>query len=177
MASITIPTDSPVTLNPGEEYTTTIKEKADYILTFTLDRGTGSVLVQNSSNLIQGTDVFNRPIRLALDPSADPNIMAKATLAGAVITLSAVKAPASTYGTAAVAPGVAHQVNFVPDSNKPETQSAVIYFGESVQASVQEVFVHDGDVVIPAHATAHVPVGHSITITPLVEQTKAVAQA
>lgn len=100
MASITFPTESPVTLNSGEEYTTVIADKSDYILMFTLDRGTGSLLIQNSATLVDGTDVFNRPLLLKqLDSSNEPNIKATATLAEAVITLSVVKAPASEYGT------------------------------------------------------------------------------
>lgn len=176
MASITFPTESPVTLNSGEEYTTVITDKSDYILTFTLDRGTGSLLIQNSSTLVDGTDVFNRPLLLKqLDSANAPNIKATATLAEAVITLSVVKAPASEYGTVSCTPGVKHQVSLSVDSAEPETSSAVIYFGDTIAGSVQEVFVHDGDIVIPANATAHVPLGHGILLTPVTVQNKAQA--
>lgn len=125
MASITFPTESPVTLNSGEEYTTVIADKSDYILMFTLDRGTGSLLIQNSATLVDGTDVFNRPLLLKqLDSSNEPNIKATATLAEAVITLSVVKAPASEYGTVTCTPGVKHQVSLSVDSAEPETSSS-----------------------------------------------------
>lgn len=173
---IDLPTTKPIVLTPGEENMLIPESEGDFIITLTSDRGTPTAtFTEDDTPKAQGTSLFNREFKLHIKTQAI--LVVKETVADTVITLSVAEAPESKYGTAAVTPGVAHQVNFVPDSNKPETQSAVIYFGESVQASVQEVFVHDGDVVIPAHATAHVPVGHSITITPLVEQTKAVAQA
>lgn len=176
MASITFPTASPVTLNSGEEYTTVIADKSDYILTFTLDRGTGSLLIQNSATLVNGTDVFNRPLLLKqLDSASGPNIKATATLAEAVITLSVVKAPASEYGTVSCTPGVKHQVSLSVDSAEPETSSAVIYFGDSLDAAVSSVYVHDGDIIIPPEDNAVVPLNRGILLTPLVEQTKAQA--
>lgn len=174
MASITFPTESPVTLNSGEEYTTVIADKSDYILTFTLDRGTGSILIQNSSTLVDGTDVFNRPLLLKqLDSASEPNIKATATLAEAVITLSVVKAPTVNPETIQVSPGVKHIVNLPLDTSKPESSSSVIYFGPALDTAVDSIYVHDGDIIIPVTDQALTSPG--VSLTPLVEQTKAQA--
>ena len=68
-----------------------------------------------------------------------------------------------------VAMGVKHLVSI------PTNQPEVLYFGIDVENSVQSVLVNDGDIIIPASDTAHIPVNRGITLTPLIHQAKTVA--
>lgn len=171
---ITIPTTKTVILEPGAEYTLTPTGAGDFVISLKSDRGVPTCLLEEDPDTIaEGPDLFNRPFKAHVKVKA--SLMVEATLAETVITLDVATAPASTYGTVGVTAGIAHQVNFVTDTANPETASAVIYFGDTIAGSVQEVFVHDGDIVIPANATAHVPSGHGILLTPVTVQNKAQA--
>lgn len=65
--------------------------------------------------------------------------------------------------------GVKHLVSI------PTNQPEVLYFGVDVENSVQSVLVNDGDIIIPASDTSHIPVNRGITLTPLIHQAKTVA--
>lgn len=54
----------------------------------------------------------------------------------------------------------------------PTNQPAVLYFGIDVENIVQSVLVNDGDIVIPAADTVYVPANSTITLTPIIHQTK-----
>lgn len=171
MADIPIPTTKTVYLETGKKYTIKPTAEGNFVFSLKSDRGVPTcALTEDETILAEGTSLFNRSFPVHIKSEA--TLVADATISETVMTLDVATAPASTYGTVTVDVGIKHQINFVPDSNHPETQTAVIYFGSSIAASVQEVFAHDGDIIIPAHATAHVPTGHGIVFTPLVEQTK-----
>lgn len=164
-----VPTTEPVVLESGVEYTLVPSKEGDFLITITSDRGVPVVkLTEDEKTLAEGSSLVNREFKAHLKAG---NLTVTESLSGTVLTLEVRAATPLAVQTIPVAMGVKHLVSI------PTNQPEVLYFGIDVENSVQSVLVNDGDIIIPASDTAHIPVNRGITLTPLIHQAKTVANS
>lgn len=165
---IDVPTTEPVVLESGVENTLIPSEEGDFLITITSDRGVPVVkLTGDEKTLAEGSSLVNREFKAHLKAAGDLTVTE--SLSGTVLTLEVRAATPLAVQAIPVAMGVKHLVSI------PTNQPEVLYFGIDVENSVQSVLVNDGDIIIPASDTAHIPVNRGITLTPLIHQAKTVA--
>lgn len=169
---IDVPTTEPVVLESGVENTLIPSKEGDFLITITSDRGVPVVkLTEDEKTLAEGSSLVNREFKAHLKAhlKAAGNLTVTESLSGTVLTLEVRAATPLAVQAIPVAMGVKHLVSI------PTNQPEVLYFGIDVENSVQSVLVNDGDIIIPASDTAHIPVNRGITLTPLIHQAKTVA--
>lgn len=165
---IDVPTTEPVVLESGVENTLIPSEEGDFLITITSDRRVPVVkLTEDEKTLAEGSSLVNREFKAHL--KAAGTLTVTESLTGTALTLEARPATSLAVQAIPVAMGVKHLVSI------PTNQPEVLYFGLDVENSVQSVLVNDGDIIIPAADTAHVPLNRAITLTPVIQQTKTVA--
>lgn len=165
---IDVPTTEPVVLESGVENTLIPSEEGDFLITITSDRGS-SCRQTDGGREDPCRRFFPRKPGVQSTSQSRRDLTVTESLSGTVLTLEVRAATPLAVQAIPVAMGVKHLVSI------PTNQPEVLYFGIDVENSVQSVLVNDGDIIIPASDTAHIPVNRGITLTPLIHQAKTVA--